>query len=1122
MNVATKDFTQELKKRILVLDGATGTAIQKYELDIKDFNGKKGCNEILNITRADIIKEIHMNYMKAGADIIETNSFNCNKISLSEYGLSEKAYELSKISASLAKETALEFEKISGKKVWVAGSVGPTSKSASIPTGDIPYERGISFDELKEAYFEQVEGLFDGGADIILIETIFDGLNAKSALIATEEVFEKKGQSLPIMISATVNKQGKLLSGQSIESLVTALDRDSVISFGLNCSFGAKDLIPLIKKLSSFTNKYVSLYPNAGLPNENGEYNETPEITANYLKELVETKSVNILGGCCGTHYGHIKAISELVSGKEPRKTDISKYKDFLLSGNEIYCFKDRFTPVGERNNVAGSKIFKNLIEQKNYVKALEIARSQIKNGACVIDINMDDGLLVSHEEMEKYLRVIQNDPVVSKVPVMVDSSDFKTIEIALKNISGKPLINSISLKEGDEIFIHKAKIIKKYGATVVAMAFDENGQGVSFERKIDICKRSYDILKRVGFHDSDIIFDPNILTIGTGSEDDRYNGLNYLKAVEWISENLKGTGIIGGLSNLSFAFRGNNPLRASIHSLFLKEAIKKGLNFAIMNPAEKPPVLSEHETEIISNLILGAKDSLDEILSLTIKKSEIKIETSQNDENTLENRIHNALIYGGSTTFEDDVNKALENYSPLDIIQKILMSGMEKVGNMFEKGELYLPQLIRSASIMNKAIDILTPLLATGEKLKTKGKVLMATVEGDVHDIGKNIVGTVLKCNGYEIIDLGVMVPKEKIFENAVSEKVDVVTLSGLISPSLKEMEKILNIFNENNLNIPVLVAGAAASKLHTALKLEPLYRNKTVYVTDALDTLPVISALCIGGIEKENILKQKTDELHNLAEIYKRNIEKISEENKDKNKDFISKSNNFYDSSVIVPLKTGRFFEEFTLDKIEPYINYDILLHNFKVKGSVEEENVMKDVKEIFSIMKEKKVTVKCAYGIFPITKIKNNSDNIEINFYDKSYPFSFIRKEYKGQMISLSDFFDENDYMGAFVISVNSSYFAKDKYLGLLESILLTRIAEAGAEFLQKHISNSIWNIKTRPAVGYSSIPEHSIKKTIFDLVEGEKTGAVLTSSYAMNPLSSVCGIYISNPKSFYLNF
>ena len=1100
----------ELEKRIMVLDGATGTAIQKYNLTEKDFQGKKGCNEILNITRPDIIKEIHKNYILSGADIIETNTFNCNKISLSEYDISEKAYELSKKGAELARETATEMEKVLEKKIWTAGSIGPTSKSASIPSGDIPYERTVDFGQLKEAYSEQIKGLIDGGVEILLIETIFDGLNAKAALIAAEEIFEKNNKTLPVMISATVNKQGKLLSGQSIESLVVALDRKCVISFGLNCSFGAKDLIPLIKKLSTFTHKYISLYPNAGLPNENGEYEETPKITVSYLKELIKDKAVNILGGCCGTHYGHIKAISSLVKEKDPRKTNIYQKNASLLSGNEIYSFKNKFTVIGERNNVAGSKIFKTLIEEKNYIKALEIARLQIQKGAAVIDINMDDGLLNSQDEMEKYLRVIQNDPIVSKVPVMIDSSDFTTIETALKNIAGKSLVNSISLKEGEDIFIQKAKIIKKYGAAVVVMAFDEAGQGVSFERKIEICKRSYKILKTLDFEDWDIIFDPNILSVGTGSEDDRYNGINFIKAASWIKNNLQGTGVVGGLSNLSFAFRGNNPLRASIHSVFLKEAQKDGLTFAIMNPGEKTPELSKKEKNIISSLINGDENALDNILSLTIKKSDTEKNSKNNIEISLEEKICTALIYGGSTTFENDIEEALKIYTPLALIQDVLMKGMEKVGDMFEKGELYLPQLIRSASVMNKAVDIITPLLdKTKDKIKSKGKILMATVEGDVHDIGKNIVGTVLKCNGFEIIDLGVMVSKEKIFNTAVSEKVDIVTLSGLISPSLKEMEKVLTLFNENNLNIPVLIAGAAASKLHTAIKLEPVYKGRTLYVSDALDTLPVISALCSD--KKDNFLKEKTEELYYLKEIYNNNkkseINNISSENKI-----------IYSYETIIPKIIGKHFIEFSLEEIKPHIDFSILLHNMKVKNTPYESQVMEKVHEIIKAMEEKNIHVKCSFGIF---SCKKEEDSIIITDSKKSYSLSFPKIEHQNSLISSADFFNKEDYVGAFVISVNSSIFKDDEYMKILESILLTRIAEAGAECLEQYINKNYWKINIRPAVGYSSLPDHSAKEIIFNLIEGEKTGAKLTSSYAMTPLSSVCGIYISNPKSFYLN-
>lgn len=1108
----------ELKKRVLVLDGATGTAIQKYNLTDEDFQGKKGCNEILNITKPDVIKEIHTKYIEAGADIIETNSFNCNRISLKDYEIEDMSYTLSKKGAELARETADNFYKTSGKKIYVAGSIGPTSKSLSLPMGDVPYEREINFDQMKKIYSEQIEGVIDGGVDYLLIETIFDGLSAKAALVAAEDLFEKKNIQLPIMISATVNRQGKIFSGQSIESLITALDRPSIISFGLNCSFGAKDLIPMIKRIASFTDKYISLYPNAGLPNEEGEYEETPEITAGYLKELVDEKKVNILGGCCGTHFSHIKAIADLVKDKEPR-LPVSKENRYFLSGNEIYDFSNKFTIVGERNNVAGSKIFKTLIEEKNYIKALEIARSQIEKGAAVLDINLDDGLLIPHEEMERFLRIIQNDPIVSKIPIMIDSSDFFTIETALKNIAGKSIVNSISLKEGEEAFRKKARIIKKYGAAMVVMAFDENGQGVSYERKVEICNRSYKILAEEGIPSSDIAFDPNILTIGTGSEDDRYNGLNFIKTVHWIKENLPQCSITGGLSNLSFAFRGNNPLRAAIHSLFIENAKEKGMNFAIMNPGEKAPQLTSEEKNTILSLINGEEDSLDSILELAVKLKNasdlLKKNSSsapkiiKNDFDSLKDRIENALIYGGSTTFDTDINTALETMTPLDIIQNILMKGMDKIGVLFEKGELYLPQLIRSASVMNRAVDILKPHMKIEANIGIKGKVLMATVEGDVHDIGKNIAGTVLKCNGYEVIDLGVMVSKEKILEEAVKNNVDIITLSGLISPSLKEMEKILSLLDISKLSIPVLIAGAATSKLHTAVKLEPFYQGKTFHTTDALDTLTIINKLIYG--DRDLFITEKTKELRELCKVYlnnKKNTSKIS----------ISPKEDFT-SEVIAPKQLGKQYIEFPLQKIEKYINWNFLLHNMKVKNTPLEENTLNDAKYILEKMKENDIKVKCAFGIFSCTK---DSDNLTIKDSDKNWSISFIRGEVKNKDIGISDFFNENDFIGTFIISVNSSLFDEDNYMSIMESILLTRIAEAASEFMEIYLKEeNIWLPNIRPAIGYSSIPDHSIKKTIFEITEGERTGAYLTNNFAMSPLSTVCGIYISNPKSFYFD-
>ena len=1078
------DIKKELQKRILVLDGAMGTAIQKYNLNSNDYLGKKGCNEILNITRPDIIKDIHLKYIEAGADIIETNSFNCNKISLNEYGFSERAYEIAKRSAELAKEVTIT----SKKKIYIAGSIGPTNKTLTIPSGKNPYDRDLEFDYLKEAYSEQIEGLIDGGVDILLIETIFDGLNAKCAVISAEEVMKRKNINLPIMISATVNKEGKIFTGQSIESLIVALDRESIISYGFNCSFGAKELIPLTQKLGKFTKKPISLYPNAGLPNEDGEYLESPDITANYLKELVDNQEVNILGGCCGTTFEHIKSIANLVKNKAPRKFEENFKLEGFLSGNEILYFNDKFVDVGERNNVAGSKIFKNLIAEKNYIKALEIAKKQIENGAKVIDINMDDGLFESKIEMKNFLRVIQNDRFVSKIPIMIDSSDFEVIETGLKNIAGKSIVNSISLKEGEDEFRKKAQTIKKYGASVVVMAFDEKGQGVSYERKIEICSRAYSILKEIGYSNSDIIFDLNILTIGTGMESDRYNGLNFLKACEWIRKNFKGVGIIGGLSNLSFAFRGNNDLRAGLHSIFLEEGKKRGLNFAILNPNENPPILSLEDKKILRDLIFGEESSLEQILNLHIqRKKEIVIK----EELTLEQRIENALIFGETPEFIEDINSALKIYSPLDIIQNILMEGMKKLGVLFEKGEVYLPQLIRSSETMNKAVNIITPHLKSDEKVKAKGKILMATVEGDVHDIGKNIVGTVLKCNGYEIIDLGVMVPKETILSTAKEQNVDIITLSGLITPSLKEMEKVLKYFQENSMKTPILIAGATTSPLHTALRLEPLYSGKVLHVSEALDTLQSINKLCSD--EREEFLSEKLQNFKTLRELYEKNKKESIEDTQE------------ILSPVIIPKEIGKKYLEISLEDVEKYINLDILLHTLKVKNSNEELKIKEDLSFIFNKMKENNLKVRGSYGIFSSKKIDGKliiEDNIISTKED------FIYK-----------FINNDDYIGAFALSYKSEIFKEKEYLKILEELLNNRIVEAGAEYLEDFVSKNIWKINIRPAIGYPSLPNHQLKETVLKILDGDKLDIKLTSSYAMLPLSSVCGLYISNPKSFY---
>ena len=1080
------ELEKELKERILVLDGAMGTVLQKYELTPEDFNGAKGCYEILNETRPDIIFEVHKKYIEAGADIIETNSFNCNAISLKDYHLEDRVYDLAKKSAEIAKKAV----KASGKKVYVLGSVGPTNKSLSFPVGDIPYKRAVSFDEMKDVIKEQVKGLIDGGVDGILLETIFDGLTAKAALLGTEEAFEEKNIYLPISVSGTVNKQGKLLTGQSMESLIAALDRPSIISFGFNCSFGAKDLVPLVLKIKEQTTKFVSLHANAGLPNQNGDYVETAERMKNDLMPLIENQAINILGGCCGTNYDHIRAIAEMVKGQKPRVLPEEDALETCLSGNEIYNFADKFTWVGERNNISGSKMFRTMIEEQNYLKALEVARQQVDAGAKVLDINVDDGILNSVEEMEKFLRVLQNDSFIAKIPIMIDSSDFAVIESGLKNTAGKAIVNSISLKEGPEEFLKKAKIIRKFGAAIIVMAFDEKGQGVTAERKIEICQRSFDLLKSIGVKNSDIVFDPNILSVGTGQEADRYHAREFIKTVDYIHENLKGCGVVGGLSNLSFAFRGNNILRAAFHHIFLEEAVPRGFNFAILNPKEKAPGWTEEEKEKIKSFIFGESTDMEALLSLNLVK---KKEDAQIFAETPEDKIRKALIQGGSESLQETIDDLLKKYKALEILENILMSAMQEIGKLFEQGELYLPQLIRSASVMNNCVDILTPYLEKVDKSQSKGKILMATVDGDVHDIGKNIVGTVLECNGYEVIDLGVMVPKEKIVETAKKVNADIVTLSGLISPSLKEMERVADLFQKVGMQVPILIAGAATSKLHTGLKVLPNY-DYSLHVTDAMDTISVVSQLL--STKRKDFIEKKQKQLRGLAKRYLENSSKKPEEKKVY--EDVKKTVNH------IPKVLGRQFLSEPVEIFKDSLKWEIALYALRVINTPEQEKTLQDLKKIYERMIEEKVEFRAAYGYFRCKRTETFLE-IEGNTFEVSPMFA--------------RFIEKDDYVGGFVLSVKSKIFEGDKYLALLETLLCNAIAETASEYMEERVTKDIVPTFLRPAVGYPILPEHSLKKVVFDLVDGEKTGAKLSPSFAMSPLSSVCGFYLCNDNATY---
>jgi 5-methyltetrahydrofolate--homocysteine methyltransferase len=861
----------ELQHRILVLDGAMGTMIQRHKLTEKDYRGErfadwkilvKGNNDLLVLTQPEIIRSIHSKYLEAGADIIETNTFNAQRISLEDYGMGEYVCEINLEAAKLARKIADEFTLMNpAKPRFVAGSVGPTNKTASMsPDVNNPAYRAVTFDDLVCAYKEQMLALIEGGVDTLLIETIFDTLNAKAAVFAAEEAMNELGKRVELMLSATVtDTSGRTLSGQTIRAFLASIGYANLLSVGLNCSFGAKELKPYLEEVSELSSCYVSAYPNAGLPNQFGEYDETPETMALQIEKYIDERLVNIIGGCCGTTPEHIAAYQKLIESAEVRKPK-EKRNNLELSGLELLEIKvdSLFTNIGERCNVAGSKAFLRLINEKKYEEALSIARKQVEDGAQIIDINMDDAMLDAKQEMVTFLNYIASEPEISRVPVMIDSSKWEVIEAGLKCVQGKCIVNSISLKEGEEEFLAKARKIRLYGAATVVMAFDEKGQADSFERKTQICSRAYRLLvDKIGFPPQDIIFDPNVLAIATGIEEHNNYGVDFIDATRWIKQNLPYAKVSGGISNLSFSFRGNNVVREAMHSVFLYYAIKEGLDMGIVNAGmlqiyqDIEPELLERVEDVVLNRRPDATERMIE-LAEKVKNQASGEKEEKIDEwraRDLKGRLEYALIKGISNFLEEDLAEALTQYdSAIEIIEKPLMSGMNRVGNLFGEGKMFLPQVVKTARTMKKAVSILQPVIETQKipgQSSSAGKFLIATVKGDVHDIGKNIVAVVLACNNFEVIDLGVMVPVEKIIRTALEEKVDMVGLSGLITPSLEEMSHVAAEMEKAGLKIPLLIGGATTSKIHTAVKIAPNYKGPVVYVKDASVNTQVVANL-------------------------------------------------------------------------------------------------------------------------------------------------------------------------------------------------------------------------------------------------------------------------------------
>ena len=865
---------QEITKRILILDGAMGSVIQEYGLDEKDFRGDrfqdlpglvKGNNDILNLTRPDVIGDIYERYLKAGADIISTNTFNAQRISQSDYGLCDFVREINETSARLAKKAAEKYS-TPGKPRFVAGSVGPMNKTCSMsPDVSNPAYRELTYDQALEAYMEQIGGLVDGGADVILIETVFDTLNAKAAIDAAVRVID--GRDIPIMVSVTISDAaGRTLSGQTLDAFLASVSSYPIFSIGLNCSFGARQMKPYLKELSRRAPYYISCHPNAGLPNSLGLYDETPETMAAQIAEFIDEKLVNIVGGCCGTTPAFIEKYAPLVVGKEPHQP-VEKPTSLWLSGLELLNTGEAtFVNVGERCNVAGSRKFLRLIKEKSYEEALQIARKQVEDGAMVIDVNMDDGLLDAKAEMVHFLNLIASEPDIARVPVMIDSSKWEVIMAGLKCVQGKSIVNSISLKEGEEVFLSHARDVKSMGAAVVVMCFDEQGQATSYERRIEIAERAYRLLvDKVGFLPQDIIFDPNVLAIATGMEEHNAYALDFIRATEWIHQNLPGAHVSGGVSNLSFSFRGNNYLRESMHAVFLYHAIQVGMDFGIVNPSAKvtyDDIPQDHLTLIEDVVLNRHPESAEQLMELTGETGNTS-ETSQTSSTSaslnLEERLQEALIKGNGEHLDDDLKEALAKYPrAVDIIEGPLMAGMNEVGRRFGEGKMFLPQVVKTARTMKRAVEILQPFIDSGKSEGTgttgnQRKVLLATVKGDVHDIGKNIVGVIMACNGYEVIDLGVMVPADQIVARAKEEHVDMIGLSGLITPSLEEMVNVASELKKAGLDIPIMIGGATTSELHVALKIAPVYGGPVVWLKDASQN-PLVAQRLMADAEGYN----------------------------------------------------------------------------------------------------------------------------------------------------------------------------------------------------------------------------------------------------------------------------
>ncbi|GAB4242180.1 MAG: methionine synthase [Saprospiraceae bacterium] len=1188
------NITDLLRQRILLLDGAMGTMIQRYKLSEDDYRGErfrnwesdlKGNNDLLCLTRPDIIFAIHKEYLEAGADIIETNTFNAQAISLADYQMEELAYEINLAAAKIAKQAADEFTAANPQKPrFVAGAMGPMNKTLSLsPDVNDPGFRAVTFDEVAEAYYEQLKGLVEGGVDLLLIETIFDTLNAKAAIFSIERYFEETGKRLPVIISGTItDASGRTLSGQTVEAFWISVKHAKPLCVGLNCALGAAEMRPHLEALSEIADCFVHAYPNAGLPNEFGEYDQGPHEMCDFMDDFIDSGFVNIIGGCCGTTPDHIRHMAGHLEGKKPRVPAASATYT-MLSGLEPLIIRpdSNFVNIGERTNVTGSRKFARLIREDKYQEALEVARQQVEAGAQIIDVNMDEGLLDSEAAMTRFLNLVMAEPDVARVPVMIDSSRFEVIEAGLKCVQGKCIVNSISLKEGEAAFLEHARTVRKYGAAVVVMAFDEEGQADTTERKVAICKRAYDLLtKEVGFAAEDIIFDPNIFAVATGIEEHNRYAINFIEATRQIKQLCPGAKVSGGVSNLSFSFRGNEVVRKAMHSAFLYHAIQAGMDMGIVN-AGMIDIYEDIDKELlvlVEDVLFDRRKDATERLTTFAEgvKGDSAIQEKKQQawrNGSIQERLTYSLVKGITEFIEQDAEEArLEYGSPLAVIEGPLMDGMNVVGDLFGSGKMFLPQVVKSARVMKRAVAYLQPYLEKEKEQsgadQSKGKVLLATVKGDVHDIGKNIVGVVLACNNYDIIDLGVMVPADKIIKTAVEEDVDVIGLSGLITPSLDEMVHVAKEMERQGVKIPLLIGGATTSKTHTAVKISPVCSMPVVHVLDASRSVGVVSAL-IGSDDdvRENLIQATKDDYARIRTARQR-----SQSEKQLLPIEEARSNHMkLDWENYTPPKPTflgeRVFDHWDLNELVSYIDWTPFFQAWELKGKypdiLKDATVGAEAGKLYSeanallerIVSGNLLTAKAVVGFYECKADGADSATL-LNPADGSAldKLHFLRQQSKKASglpnLSLSDFIapaasGKSDYIGLFAVSAGfgadelaAKYRAKhDDYHAIMVKVLADRLAEALAERLHEKVRKELWAYSPdealrnedliresykgiRPAPGYPACPDHTEKRTIWNLLKvEERTGIRLEESCVMWPAASVSGYYFSHPESKY---